>query len=65
MTTFLLISLTLGLLGYWYHRRQGRLLREENVARVGLGLPVLTRSQFEMQVVEKSAEFRANINQHM
>ena len=65
MTTFLLISLTLGLLGYWYHRRRGRLLSEENVVRVRLGLPALTRSQFEMQVVEKSAEFRANINQHM
>ena len=65
MITFLLVSSVFVLFGYWYNRRQGRLLGEENGVRARLGLPALTRSQFEIQVVEKSAEFRGNVNQHM
>lgn len=46
-------------------RRGNRRFREENKAREALGLPELTRSQFEMTVVEKSEDFRSNVNFHM
>ncbi len=49
----------------WFNRRQDRLLREENEIRERLGLPQLTPSQFSITVVEKSAEYGSNINQHM
>ena len=63
---FLLSALVLFLVSvpFWL-RRQRRLLAEENAVRRRLGLPELTRGQFAMQVEEKSAEFRHNINQHM
>ena len=68
MTTVLIIAailLVVIVFGYGLNHRQQRLLREENMVRDRLGLPPLTRTQFEIQVVEKSADFRSNINQHM
>ncbi|MGB1253857.1 MAG: hypothetical protein ACPG8W_24830 [Candidatus Promineifilaceae bacterium] len=59
------IIVIVGVLGLLHYRRQSRLWRAENEVRTKLALPLLTRRQFGMKVVEKSAEFRANINQHM
>ena len=53
------------ILPFWMDRRQRKRLHAENEIRARLELPPLTRDQFSITVVEKSAEFRANINQHM
>ena len=48
-----------------FRKRNNRRFHKENSIRADLGLPELTRSQFEMTVVEKSEDFRSNINFHM
>ncbi len=70
MVFFIMIRILIGLsaigiCGVLYKRRQARLLREENQIRKRLGLPLLTSAEFEMQVEEKSVDYRGKINQHM
>ncbi len=49
----------------WYTRRRERLREAENEIRDSLGLPRLTRSQFDIEVEEPSRENGMRINQHM
>ena len=56
---------TIGLTIVGFHRRNNRRFHKENAIRADLGLPELTRSQYDMTVVEKSEEFRSNVNFHM
>ena len=66
MTIAIISGLIFLLLTYWLAKRREEQKRlAENEVRASLGLPPLTRGQFGLEVVEKSADFRSNINQHM
>ena len=52
-------------IGFLGRRRRLFLLRKENEIRAKLDLPPLTDAEFGIDPVEKSAEYRGKINQHM
>ena len=60
-----LIIVATSLLTYALDRRQQYLFRQENETRERLGLPPLTEAEFSLKVVEKSADYRGTVNQHM
>jgi|GEM_PF-7050742 len=64
ITTAIITICIIGIVA-WNRRHSNQRFLAENEARERLGLPQLTRDQFGPTFVEKSAEFRSNINQHM
>ena len=48
-----------------FRRRRYQMLVQENEIRANLNLPPLIDSEFEVKPVEKSADYRGKINQHM
>ncbi len=46
-------------------RRRFKMLQRENEIRASLNLPPLIDSEFGVKPVEKSADYRGKINQHM
>ena len=65
MSWLLLGVIGLILIGIGARYRRKSLLLRENEQRRKLGLPSLTEGEFMVDPVEKSADYRGKINQHM
>ena len=65
MNWILIVFGVLAAIGFLGRRRRLFLLRKENEIRAKLDLPPLTDAEFGIDPVEKSAEYRGKINQHM
>lgn len=65
MKWILIVLSVLAVIGILVRRRRLFLLRKENEIRAKLDLPPLTESEFGIDPVEKSVDYRGKINQHM